>query len=96
MRALTVKHENAQWHLEDAGGSSKDKPSRRKQKILFRPRGGGLVAYVDLPFSGLGNKVIKEVVVGPKSENNGVEISMALSACGFIGFDIIHSKATYR
>lgn len=96
IRALTVKRKNEQWYLEDEGGSSTDKTSRRKQKISYRSRDGGIVAYVDLPLSGLGNQVIKEVVIGPKSRNNGIDVSMALSASGFNGFSIRRSKATYR
>ena len=96
IRALAVTQKDGQWHLKDEGGSSKDKQSKREQKVLYRYRDGGIVAYLDLPFVGLGNQFIKEVVVGPRSKNNGIEISMALDAAGFSGFEIKHSQATYR
>jgi hypothetical protein len=96
IRALAVKNERGQWYLSDEGGTSNDKPSRKVQKVYFRARRGGIVAYVDLPIGGLGKELIKEVVLGPKTENNGNEVSMALSANGYTGFKIRHSTATYR
>lgn len=96
IRALAVNFSNDQWTLKDNGGSSADKPSRRKQEVQFRARDGGIIGFIDLPIQGLGNAVIKEVVLGPRSRNNGIEVSMALSSSGFKSFNIRKSTATYR
>lgn len=95
-RILTPHKDGTYWRLSDKGGSSADKASKKSQNIKYRSRNGGLIAYVDLPFSGLGKSVIREVVIGPKSNNNGNEVSMALTSFGFKDFKIIKSKATYR
>lgn len=95
-RILTPHNDGAYWRLSDKGGSSTDKASKKPQTIKYRSRNGGLIAYVDLPFSGLGKSVIREVVLGPKSNNNGNEVSMALTSFGFKDFKIIKSNATYR
>jgi hypothetical protein len=96
LRAVTVTRDENGWHLTDTGGSGTDKVSRRKQPIKFRARGGGIVAHLDLPISGAGNRFIKEVVLGPRSRNNGIEVSMALTANGFVQSAIRKSEATYR
>ena len=85
LRAIVVGQDTNGWHLRDEGGSG-DRISRKKLPIKFRAaRNGGLVSYIELPLSGLGNELIPEVVIGPKSPNNGREISMALNAAGFKG-----------
>lgn len=97
LRALTAMNSEAgQWILTDNGGSG-EKVSRKKLPVLFRSaRNGGVVSYVELPIGGLGGGAIKEVVVGPKSANNGNEISMVLNSAGFTKANIRHSTATYR
>ncbi len=97
IRATTVERlADGRWNLTDSEGSSRDALSSTKQQIYYRARSGGLVAYIDLPLSGLGSKLIKEVVLGPRSLNNGVEVSMALTSQGFTGFKIRKSTATFR
>lgn len=96
VRALLPEEKNGQWSLKDAGGEGEDKVSSEPLDVKFRARGSGVVSYVDVPISGLGNELVKEIVIGPRSVNSGSEISMALSACGFRGFTIRTSKATYR
>ncbi|RUU46714.1 DUF2971 domain-containing protein [Mesorhizobium sp. M6A.T.Ca.TU.002.02.2.1] len=95
-RAVVVRHDGDGWHLEDAGGNGSDKISRKKHPIKYRAKSAGLVAHIDLPFSGAGPQFIREVVIGPRSSNNGVEVSMALNANGFKGCKIRTSTATYR
>ncbi|TIN16661.1 MAG: DUF2971 domain-containing protein [Mesorhizobium sp.] len=95
-RAVVVRHDGDGWHLEDAGGKGSDKSSGKKHPIKYRAKKGGLVAHIDLPFSGAGPKFIKEVVLGPRSANKGTEISMALNANGLKGSKIRLSTATYR
>ncbi|WP_164985969.1 DUF2971 domain-containing protein [Bosea sp. Tri-44] len=96
IRAVNPKVKDDMWTLSDPGGSG-EKLSRKKIPIQYRAgRSGGLIAYIALPLLGLGSKAIKEIVIGPKSDNNGVEISMALTAFGFSDFKTRHSRATYR
>ena len=96
LRAIPVNHDGNGWSLRDSGGTG-ERVSRKKLPILFRAaRNGGVISYVEMPLHGLGNDLIVEVVVGPKSANNGVEISMALNAAGFTGHNIRHSTSTYR
>lgn len=95
-RAIVVDYDKDGWHLSDAGGSGKDKISAQKQPIKYRSKGAGIVAHIDLPIAGIGSDFIKRIVIGPRSENNGNEVSMVLNANGFRGCDITHSLATYR
>ena len=95
-RAVTVHHDDDGWHLKDPGGNGPDKASRRKSAIKYRAKGAGLVAHLDLPIGGIGPTFIKEIVIGPRSSNNGIELSMALTAQGFKGCQIRKSKVTYR
>lgn len=82
--------------LSDPGGSGEPE-SRKKLPIQFRSgRSGGIVPYVEMPLGGLGKNLIKEIIIGPKSVNNGNEVSMALSRYGYSGYKILHSQATYR
>jgi hypothetical protein len=96
IRATIVDLTNGVMKLSDSVGSGADRVSRKVQNINYRARDGGLIAYIDLPFSGLGRKVIKEVVLGPKSKNNGNEVSAFLTSSGFSGFSIVKSSATLR
>lgn len=97
LRALNVKTEgDGRWSLMDNGGSG-EKVSKKKLPVLFRAtQKGGVVSYVELPLSGLGTELITEIIVGPKSPNNGNEVSMALNGAGFKNVKIRHSTATYR
>ena len=75
--------DDGQWTLTDNGGSG-ETGSRKKLEVQFRAaRNGGVVSYVELPLGGLGAEAITEIVIGPRSHNNGNEVSMALSAAGF-------------
>lgn len=95
-RMLNPKFDGKNWSLTDGGGTSKDRVSKKRQNVKFRSRDGGLIAHVDIPFSGLGKDIIKEIFLGPKTNNNGIEVSMALSANGFKDVEIKPSRATYR
>jgi len=96
IRALNVTKLNGEWGLKDEGGQG-EKQSRKKLKVKYRSsENGGIISYVALPISGLGEELIKEVIVGPKNACGGPEISMALKASGFTGTKIIKSTATYR
>ncbi|KAF2990072.1 DUF2971 domain-containing protein [Methylocystis sp. MJC1] len=97
IRATIVEMlKDGRWSLRDSEGSSEDTRSNEKQQIRYRARKGGIVAYIDLPLDGLGPRLVKEVVLGPRSLNNGIEVSMALASQGFEGFEVRHSTATYR
>jgi hypothetical protein len=97
IRATTVEQmDDGRWSLSDSEGSSEDRFSSTKQQICYRTRNGGIVAYVDLPLDGLGPKLVREVILGPRSPNNGAEVSMALLSQGFTDFKIRKSTATYR
>lgn len=96
VRMLAPSFEDGNWSLLDEGGVSKDGISQDPHEIKFRSRDGGIVAYLDMSISGLGSDLIKEVVLGPKTKNNGIEVSMALSANGFKDAEIKSSRATYR
>ncbi|MCF6319003.1 MAG: DUF2971 domain-containing protein [Proteobacteria bacterium] len=96
VRALNVKREGKNWRLTDNGGSGERK-SKKRSLIKFRSSAkGGVIAYIELPLDGLGKDIISEVIIGPRSINNGIEISMALTAAGFRNFTIRQSTATYR
>lgn len=96
LRALVVNQKNGEWELSDNGGTG-DRISRKKLPVHFRAApNGGIIAYVELPLGGLGKDLIKEVIIGPKSQNGGPEISMALTASEYHGAKIVHSRATYR
>ncbi|WP_181174147.1 DUF2971 domain-containing protein [Mesorhizobium sp. B2-3-11] len=95
-RAMTILRDSDGWHLDDSEGSGADEISRDKQAVRFRSRNGGIVGYIDLPINGLGADLIREVVLGPRTSNNGNEISMVLNANGFKSTKIRASKATYR
>lgn len=96
IRAVNVNFDDKHSYLTDSGGNGEDRPSRRKQNIEFRAKSGGVVAYIELPIHGLGKGLIKDVIVGPKSPNDGVEVSMALYAAGFRDYAVRKSKATLR
>jgi hypothetical protein len=98
VRATIVKRlDDHVWSLNDIGGESTDSLSSAQQKVEYRAhKNGGIVSFIDLPLAGLGCNLIKEVVLGPKSTNNGTEVSMALNSCGFSNFKIRHSLASYR
>ncbi len=96
LRAAVVSNEGTSWNLKDYGGSG-ERISKKKLPVLFRSAvNGGIISYVEMPLSGLGADLIKKVIIGPRSLNNGAEVSMALSAAGFSGTKIICSKSTYR
>lgn len=96
IRATNVSYQNSVWSLVDAGGSG-EKRSARVQQVKYRSsRDGGIVAHIELPLEGLGNSAIKEVVLGPKTQNSGNEVSMVMSSAGFRGCRIRKSEATYR
>ncbi len=97
MRAITViSDDKGRWRLVDAGGSG-EKVSRKKLPVAFRASpSGGVVSYVEMPLDGLGTDAIAEVIVGPRSQNNGREISMALNSAGYTAVNVRHSTATYR
>lgn len=96
IRAAVVSFDKHGIYLADEGGTGEDKPSRRKLPIKYRSRGGGVIAYVELPLHGLGGELIKRVVIGPRSVNNGNEIKMALRSNQFTGAEVVKSRATYR
>lgn len=96
VRAVNVLHDDDGWHLKDPGGNGPDKISKQKLPIKYRAKGPGIVAHLDLPIGGMGSKFIKEIVIGPRSSNNGIEVSMALNANGFKGCQLRKSKVTYR
>jgi hypothetical protein len=98
IRATTVERlSDGRWSLTDSEGSSQDATSCAEQKICFGTRNnGGIVAHIDLPVGGLGPKLVREVILGPRSMNNGIEVSMALTARGFTDFVIRESTATFR
>lgn len=97
IRGVVVKaDDNDQWELVDQGGSG-ERNSKKKLPVMFRAaRNGGVVSYIEVPLNGLGPNAISEVIVGPKSPNNGREISMALNSAGFPNVNIRRSMATYR
>ncbi len=97
IRATTVEQlDGGRWRLTDSEGSSDDSRSNAKQQIFYRTRNGGIVAYIDLPLDGLGPQLVKEVILGPRSPNNGVEVSMVLASQGFTDFKVRKSTATFR
>jgi len=96
IRSVIVKREKALWGLEDVGGTGEEASSKPLQVSYRASRNGGIVSYIALPLEGLGNDLIKEVVIGPKNPCNGVEVAMALSAQGFQDTKIRQSKSTYR
>ncbi|MCA0432423.1 MAG: DUF2971 domain-containing protein [Proteobacteria bacterium] len=96
MRAVGVlKVGESGWTLKDSGGQG-ERLSSAKLPIKFRPRANGIVAFIEMPIQGLGDNLIRNVVLGPKSNCNGVEISMALNAAGFRDAEVTKSSATYR
>jgi hypothetical protein len=97
-RATEVKKlDDGSWNLSDSEGSSADAVSNAAQQICHRAAlNGGVIAYIDLPLEGLGRQLVKDVVIGPRSPNNGVEVSMALASQGFGNFKVRKSKITYR
>lgn len=96
IRSIVVRDENGGVSFQDVGGGASDEASSEALSIEFRERDGGLIAYLKLPFSGLGSGFIKEVVLGPKTRNNGVEVLAALEAAGFNTTSVRTSSATYR
>lgn len=96
VRAVNVHNEGERWWLTDEGGQG-DKLSGKKLPLQFRTaEHGGIISYIEVPVGGLGNRLIKDVVIGPRSRNNGIELSIALSAAGFRDFAVRRSDATYR
>lgn len=95
IRAINVANKGNQWSLSDGGGV-RERVSRKKLEIKFRSKGGGVVSYIDLPLRGLNSFVIKHVILGPRSPNNGKEISIVLSANGFKDCKITKSSTPYR
>jgi Protein of unknown function (DUF2971) len=96
LRAVVVTAEKGDWKLRDDGGSG-ERVSRKRLPVKYRPaQNGGIISYIEMPLSGLGPSLIDRVILGPKSPNSGIEVSMALSAAGFSGVSIKKSESTYR
>lgn len=96
VRAVNVIEEKGDWKLKDSGGTGERK-SRKKLPVEFRSaKNGGIISYVKVPLTGLGNELFTEVILGPKSINNGREISMVLNAAGYKNCKIKKSTATLR
>jgi hypothetical protein len=95
IRLVAIKESDNSYSITDLGGTG-DRVSRKSQKINFRSKTGGIVSYIDLPLSGLSKSLFKSVILGPKSPNNGNEISMLLTANGFQSCTVTKSKATLR
>lgn len=96
LRSVVVNQDDNSWGLRDSGGNG-ERISGKKLPVLYRAaKNGGVVSYMEIPLKGLGNDLITEIVVGPKSPNNGIEISMALNAAGFTGHTVRKSLSTYR
>jgi hypothetical protein len=96
VRAIDVEGSGLNLQLVDNGATGRTLVAREKLPLQYRTRGGGIVMYVKLPLQKLGNELIKEVVLGPKSLNQGNEIISLLNQSGFKNFSIRRSSATYR
>lgn len=96
IRAIEVEGSGLGLQLKDNGAAGRTRVAQEKLPIHYRTRGGGIVMYVKVPLLKLGNELIKEVVLGPKSHNQGNEIISLLNQSGFRNFSIRRSEATYR
>ena len=95
-RALVVSRDEQGFDFKDVGGFAPDEKSKSSLDVKFRPRGDGIVTYIELPIDGLGKNLIKHVVLGPKSQNGPFEVEVALRKNGFLGAKVTQSSATYR
>ena len=68
------------------------------KKIDFKHRDNQLISYVDMDFSKVKNKIISDIVLGPKSQIDEKELKLFLMANGYNStvIKIKKSKATYR
>jgi Protein of unknown function (DUF2971) len=96
VRAIEVEGSGLNLRLRDNGAAGRTRVAREKLPIQYRTREGGIVMYVKIPLLKLGNELIREVVLGPKSHNQGNEIISLLNQSGFRNFSIRKSSATYR
>lgn len=86
-------------------------PSARTSKILlrdkvrfndisFQNRNGKIVSYLDLSFKNCSKQIVKEIVIGPKSQNTEADITAFLCNddlnLDLSGIEIRKSKGTYR
>lgn len=97
VRAINVNNNEGIFSFKDTGADSVENETGKELDVKFRSSlSGGIIGYIELPFDCLGSEAISEVVIGPASQNNGNEISAALSAQGYNSFSIRKSESTYR
>lgn len=68
------------------------------KKIDFKHKDNQLVSYVDMNFSKAKNKIISDIVLGPKSQIYEKELKLFLMANEYntLGIRIRKSRATYQ
>lgn len=67
-----------------------------RNKIKFNVTDNDICPYVPLEFSEIGNDVVKEIWIGPKSKITQKDMKLYLSQHGYQNIEILFSETSYR